>query len=104
MIRVTRDVVREIVKKIELPQYEVKKVMTAYQEVIFDFLSQGDTVLMPKVGKFTVRVDKARKRRNRWTGEIYVWPTTRMPRFRFYWTLKQAVKANRRGLDDEEKV
>src|ERR1700675_3358006 len=101
MLRRTRDVVREIVKKVELPQYEVKRVLEAYYEAIFEFMSQGDDVLSGKLGKFTVRTMRACKRRNPLTGESFMQPKTRHAAFKFYNPLKTAVKTNRRGLDGE---
>jgi nucleoid DNA-binding protein len=99
MLRMKRDIVREAVKKCELPQYEVKKVLTAISTAIFEFMVNGDDVLFPPVGKFEVRTMGSRKVRNPLTGVIRQMPPQRRAAFRVYNPLKKAVKKNRRGLD-----
>jgi nucleoid DNA-binding protein len=101
MKRLLRDVAREAVKKAELPQYEVKKVITAVQEAILDFLVNGDTVIFGDLGVFGSKIMRAHKVRNPKTGETWIQPATRRAHFRFYPEPKEKIRANRRGLDDE---
>ena len=101
MLRKQGDIVREAVKKCELPQYEVKKVLSAIQDAIWDFMVNGDDVWFGKVGKFVVRTMASKKARNPMTGEILQQPIQRKATFRVFTPLKTAVKKNRRGLDNQ---
>lgn len=101
MIRTKGDIVREIVKKLEIPQSEVRKVLLAHEEAILDYIAGGDSVLMGSVGKFQVKICRARIARNPFTGEKIEVPITRRVSYRFTRKAKQRVKDNRGGLSEE---
>ncbi len=101
MLRKQGDIVREAVKKCELPQYEVKKVLHAVQDAIWDFMVNGDNVWFGKVGRFVVRTMPSREVRNPLTGEVFQQPIQRKATVHLFPPLKAAVKKNRRGLDNE---
>lgn len=102
MRRLLRDVVRQAVIKAELPQYEVKKVLVAVQDAILQFLIDGDEIIFGNLGKWQVRVTRAHKGRNPKTGESVMVPAVRRAIFKFYPEAKAAIRANRRGLDEQQ--
>jgi DNA-binding protein HU-beta len=55
-------------------------------------LSKGDEVAIAGVGKFTVKLRKAREARNPKTGETVKVPATKVPKFSAAKALKDAVK------------
>lgn len=104
MLRTQGDIVREAVKRCELPQYEVKQVLKAIQDAIFEYMVNGDNVMFSPLGRFEITVMPSRKARNPRTGETFEMGPQRKASFRPFIPLKDAVKANKRGLDGEEKV
>lgn len=104
MLRKRMDIIREAVKKTELPQFEVSKVLKAVQDAVFEFMANGDSIIFGRLGSFNTRILPKRKARNPRTGEIFDLPVRRKAMFRTSTMLKTAVKSNRRGLDGEEKV
>lgn len=104
MVRKRGDVVREIVKKVEMPQYEVRRFLEALETTILDYISGGDSVLFGRIGKFDVKVHKAKLGRNPATGVSISVPATRRAKFKFYGPTKKRVKENRGGLSAETRI
>jgi nucleoid DNA-binding protein len=101
LLRNKLDLIREIVKETEMPQYEVRNVLTGLDKVLWKLLSSGDDVLLGSIGKFRVTVHEPCKRRNCFTGEFFDVPATRHVRFRLFDPIKNAVKNNRGGINAE---
>ena len=68
----------------------------AVVDTVFDSivktLSKGDEVAIAGLGKFTVKLRKARDARNPKTGETVKVPATKVPKFSAAKALKDAVK------------
>ena len=86
------DVVREISQKTGVPQRIAGQVLEAFVNVVEENLAAGNAVKILGFGKFYVIDRGERKGRNPQTGEEIVIPATRIPRFKPYRNLKQAVK------------
>jgi len=104
MLRKKIDLIREIVKDVEMPQYEVHAVLNSLDKALKSFLMSGDDVNFGTIGKFKVKVHKECKKRNGMTGKWFPIPPTRRVRFSIFGPVKKAVSSNRGGINAEGQV
>ena len=71
---------------------QAEEVVDCVFDTIVKSLSKGEDVAIAGVGKFTVKLRKARDARNPKTGEIVKVPATKVPKFSAAKALKDAVK------------
>ena len=71
---------------------QAEEVVDTVFGTIVKTLSKGDEVAIAGVGKFTVKLRKAREARNPKTGETVKVPATTVPKFSAAKALKDAVK------------
>ncbi len=71
---------------------QAEEVVEAVFGAITKSLSKGDEVAIAGIGKFSVKVRKAREARNPKTGETVKVPATKVPKFSAAKALKDAVK------------
>lgn len=71
---------------------QAEEVVEAVFSTITSTLSKGDEVAIAGIGKFTVKLRKAREARNPKTGETVKVPATKVPKFSAAKALKDAVK------------
>jgi DNA-binding protein HU-beta len=71
---------------------QAEEVVDAVFDSIVKSLSKGDEVAIAGVGKFSVKLRKAREARNPKTGETVKVPATKVPKFSAAKALKDAVK------------
>lgn len=71
---------------------QAEEVVDAVFDNIVKSLSKGDEVAIAGVGKFSVKLRKAREARNPKTGETVKVPATKVPKFSAAKALKDAVK------------
>lgn len=83
------DAVHQVLGSTKVQAEEV--VETIFGSII-KTLSKGDEVAIAGLGKFTVKLRKARDARNPKTGETVKVPATKVPKFSAAKALKDAVK------------
>jgi DNA-binding protein HU-beta len=71
---------------------QAEAVVDTVIETIIKTLSRGDEVAIAGLGKFVVKMRKARDARNPKTGETVKVPATKVPKFTAAKALKDAVK------------
>jgi DNA-binding protein HU-beta len=71
---------------------QAEEVTDAIFDSIIKSLSKGDEVAIAGLGKFSVKLRKAREARNPKTGETVKVPATKVPKFSAAKALKDAVK------------
>lgn len=75
----------------DMAKSEVKEVLDATIETIQDALSEGEEVVLPGFGKFSVTHRAARKGRNPQTGKAIQIAASKSPKFKPGKTFKDAV-------------
>jgi len=75
--------VKEISNKVNLKQNEVKSVFNAYAEIIAEMSANGDKVLCPGVGNFSIITKAKRVGRNPLNGESVDIPERLAYKFKF---------------------
>lgn len=71
---------------------QAEEVVDAVFGTIISNLAKGEEVAIAGMGKFTVKLRKAREARNPKTGETVKVPATKVPKFSAAKALKDAVK------------
>ena len=71
---------------------QAEEVVDTVFDTIVKTLEKGDEVAIAGLGKFTVKLRKAREARNPKTGETVKVPATKVPKFSAAKALKDAVK------------
>jgi DNA-binding protein HU-beta len=71
---------------------QAEEVVDTVFDSIVKTLTKGDEVAIAGIGKFTVKLRKAREARNPKTGETVKVPATKVPKFSAAKALKDAVK------------
>ncbi len=71
---------------------QAEAVVDAIMDTIVKSLKRGDEVSIAGLGKFSVKLRKAREARNPKTGETVKVPATKVPKFSAAKALKDAVK------------
>jgi len=79
----TGSLVKEVANKVNLKQADVKNVFEAYAEIIAEMLADGDKVVCPGVGNFSIITKAARVGRNPATGESIEVPARLAYKFKF---------------------
>ena len=93
------ELVRTMVKKAEergkttLTVAQSQAAVTALVESVTDALKSGEKVVLPGFGMFAVKTRPARQGRNLITGEEVTFPERKLPAFKAFKTLKDAVAA-----------
>lgn len=85
------ELVYEVGKKLKLPAAAVKRVITAAIEIIKAELKQGNKVQLLNFGTFEVHDRAERSGHNPRTGEVITIPARKLPYFKPFKALKEAV-------------
>ena len=86
------DFVAEVAKKSGLTKTDSDKAVTAFVEVVSEFLAKGEKVQLIGFGTFETRERASREGRNPQTGKSITIPATTVPAFKAGKALKDAVK------------
>jgi DNA-binding protein HU-beta len=76
-----KELVDMIATKAGIKKVEAEKVLSAFEESIFDALKKGDKVTLVGFGTFSVTSRKARKGRNPQTGKEITIAARKSPKF-----------------------
>jgi len=79
----TGSLVKEVANKVGLKQNEVKLVFDAYAEIIAGMSADGDKILCPGIGNFSIITKAKRVGRNPATGESIDVPARLAYKFKF---------------------
>ncbi len=86
-----KELIANVADMNDMPQNQVKETLDATLEMIQDALSEGEEVVLPGFGKFTVAHRAARKGRNPSTGEEIQIAASKGPKFKPGKPFKDAV-------------
>lgn len=86
------EVIRKISKKTSFSQKDIKEIMDAFDEVVFEEMVAGNSVTVTKFITVETADVKARECRNPQTGELITVPAHRKPKAKFGKKIKDAVK------------
>jgi DNA-binding protein HU-beta len=82
-ITTSGELVKVVAGKVGLKQHEVKSVFDAYAEVIAEMSADGDKIVCPGIGNFSIITKAKRVGRNPATGESIEVPARLAYKFKF---------------------
>lgn len=88
-----RDIVRQIAKKLDLPQADMKNVVQSVLDAIVDALVRDGRLELREFGVFQVKLRAARKARNPKTNEEVTVPARKVVTFKPGRLMQEKVRA-----------
>lgn len=86
------DLINAIAEKSGCTKKTANEVMKAFSATMLDLVKNGDSLILPGIGTFSVVEKPERTARNPRTGEANVIPAHKAPKFKFATVLKNAAK------------